>query len=63
MKTSESRTLLRLGIVSERTGVGKSTIWQMVRKGEFPAPVRIATPKMTAWRSDEVQEWINRVSA
>jgi predicted DNA-binding transcriptional regulator AlpA len=59
----EPRTLLRLGIVSERTGMGERTIWRMVRLGDFPAPVRVATPKMTAWRSDEVQDWINRVSA
>ena len=60
----EPRTLLRLPNVSERTGVGVRMILKLVRRGEFPNPVRLTTPlRMTVWKSDEVQEWINRVSA
>ncbi len=63
-KIDEPRILLRLPKVSERTGVSERMILKLVRRGEFPNPVRLTTPlRITVWKSDEVQEWINKVSA
>jgi predicted DNA-binding transcriptional regulator AlpA len=36
---------------------GRTTLWQMVRDKQFPAPVRIGKNGI-AWRSDEIQAWI-----
>ena len=40
-----------------RVGVGRSTLWRMMRQGEFPKPVKIGV-KSIAWPSSEVDAWI-----
>lgn len=35
-----------------------STLWRKVRKGTFPAPVKLG-PAITAWREREVAGWLN----
>ena len=50
---------MRLPDVSHATGIGKSTILRLVRHGKFPAPVRLVDPKITVWKSNEVQGWID----
>jgi len=54
--------LMRLTDVSKATGIGKSTIRRLVAQGEFPAPIRLVYPKITVWKSDEVQGWINEAT-
>ena len=39
------------------TGISKSTIWDMARKGRFPAPVKLS-PQVTAWRVEDVRAWL-----
>jgi predicted DNA-binding transcriptional regulator AlpA len=55
-------SLMRLADVSHATGIGKSTIRRLVVQGEFPAPIRLVYPKITVWKSDEVQGWINEAT-
>lgn len=43
--------------VCENTTLGRSSLWEMVRAGEFPAPVRIAARRV-AWRAQDVVAWI-----
>jgi prophage regulatory protein len=49
--------LLRFPIVRERTGLSRSTIWRLERRGEFPKHHRIA-PNVVAWSEVEVSRWI-----
>lgn len=35
----------------------KATLWRMVNAGRFPAPIKLSE-RITAWRVDEVREWI-----
>jgi prophage regulatory protein len=42
--------------------VSKSTWWQGVRDGRFPAPVKLG-PKTTVWRVEDILAFIERVSA
>ena len=54
---------MRLPEVCKAVGVGQSTVWELVRHGEFPLPIKV-TSRCTAWRSDEVEAWMasrNRV--
>jgi prophage regulatory protein len=37
--------------------VSRATLWRMVRRGSFPAPVRLAQ-RVTAWRVEEVRRWL-----
>ncbi|MCU4305928.1 helix-turn-helix transcriptional regulator [Acinetobacter ursingii] len=44
----------------ERKGLlpmGESTIWDKVRAGEFPQPVKL-TERITAWRIEDIHEWM-----
>jgi prophage regulatory protein len=56
-------SLLRLPGVLARTGLKKTTLYQLIKRGEFP-PSLALTERTKAWRSDEVEAWINsRISA
>jgi prophage regulatory protein len=49
--------LLRFSAVRERTGLSRSTIWRLERRGEFPKHHRIS-PNVVAWVEQDVLEWI-----
>ncbi len=49
--------MLRLPEVCEITGLSQTTIWRHERDGTFPHRRRLG-PTLVAWRSDEVEEWI-----
>ena len=49
--------LLRFPVVRERTGLSRSTIWRLERRGEFPRHHRIA-PNVVAWVEEDVIGWI-----
>ena len=34
-----------------------ATFWRLVKAGRFPSPVQLAD-RVTAWRVEEVREWI-----
>jgi prophage regulatory protein len=51
--------LLRFPAVRERTGLSRSTIWRLERRGEFPKHHRIS-PNVVAWVEEDVSEWIER---
>jgi predicted DNA-binding transcriptional regulator AlpA len=38
--------------------VGRSTIWNWCKKGEFPQPIKISS-NVTAWRVADVRAWIS----
>ena len=37
--------------------VGKTTFWLMVKRGQFPAPIKISE-RVTVWRSEDVAAWV-----
>ncbi len=49
--------LLRFPAVRERTGLSRSTIWRLERRGEFPRHRRIS-PNAVAWVEREIDDWI-----
>lgn len=53
----EPLKLLRFPVVRERTGLSRSTIWRLERRGEFPKHHRIA-PNVVAWVEEDVSDWI-----
>jgi prophage regulatory protein len=57
------RCMLRLNDVRQRVGLSRSTIYERVREGDFPAPVQLG-PRAVAWPSDEIDAWIDaRITA
>ncbi len=54
-----TETLMRLPAVMAATGYKKSTLYQMAKDGRFPKPIKLVGGGATAWRSSEVQRWID----
>jgi prophage regulatory protein len=52
------RTLFRISEVMQVTRVGKTGIYNLIKTGDFPKPVRIGR-RAVAWRIADVQKWID----
>lgn len=48
---------LRRPEVQDLIGLGRSTIYALMSKGEFPRPVRL-TNKAVGWPEGEIAEWL-----
>lgn len=55
---ANSQSLLKLNRVTEVTACSKSHLYAMIRRGEFPAPIRLSA-RAVAWREGEVMDWLN----
>ena len=53
----ENSNLLRLQQVMDRTGLGRSSIYAMVSKEEFPKPIKIGL-RSSAWLENEIRDWV-----
>lgn len=49
--------LLRLPETEQATGLKKSTIYLLMKRGEFPRCVRV-TPRWVAWPESRVLQWV-----
>lgn len=56
--TDRPGKLIRLPIVEDRTGLGKSSIYSGVKARTFPAPVRLSA-RAVAWRESDIDRWIS----
>lgn len=48
---------LRLPEVLQRTGLSRSTCYELVSAGKFPQPVKIAT-RAIAFPENEIEQWV-----
>jgi len=48
--------MLRIRQVCNLTGLSRSTVYDLMSKGKFPASVRL-TDRLIAWRSDDISTW------
>lgn len=49
--------LLRLPDVVRQVGLSRSEIYRRIRRGEFPAHLKLG-PRASAWRSSEIDRWV-----
>lgn len=49
--------LLRRPEVEARTGLSRSTLYDWMKRGEFPQPVKLGL-RIVAWRESDVTEWL-----
>lgn len=49
--------LLRFTAVRERTGLSRSTVWRLERRGAFPKHVKVSA-NIVAWLEQDVADWI-----
>lgn len=58
----EDIKFIRLPQVKERTGLSRSTIYLMMKNGQFPKPIKLVG-KSVAWIDREIAEWqLERIS-
>jgi prophage regulatory protein len=50
--------LIRLPQVMERVGLSKTTIYEQIKRGAFPAPTKIGSA--SAWSELEVDDWVRQ---
>ncbi len=50
-------TILRRDDVERVTGLGRSTIYDWMAKGEFPAPIKLGG-RAVGWPESEIAAWL-----
>ena len=58
MTMEQIKRFLKLRLVQERTGLGKSTIYRMANEGSFPKPLKLG-PRASAWLESDITAWID----
>jgi|SRR6056297_2277147 len=54
---SEPTRLLRRPEVEARTGLSRSTLYDWMKRGEFPQPVKLGE-RLVAWRDSDIAAWL-----
>ncbi len=57
--STRQNRILRLGAVLDRTGLGRSTLYLMVKKGRFPPQVTLGL-RAVGWLEADVEAWIRQ---
>jgi prophage regulatory protein len=50
-------TLLRRPAVETRTGLSRSTIYDWMKRGEFPQPIKLGA-RLVAWKESDITAWL-----
>jgi prophage regulatory protein len=53
-----TETLLRLDAVRQRTGLGRSSLYALIQRGAFVAPIHIKGTRISVWPASKVDAWI-----
>ncbi len=56
-KDGETRIIKACPPIQGLLPFGRSTIYDLVRKGDMPAPVRLSE-RVSAWRTSDLIEWL-----
>ena len=57
-KIPTAPTILRRPQVQQRTGLSRSTLYQYIKAGEFPASIQLG-PRAVGWLESDVSDWIS----
>ena len=58
-----TQSILRLPEVIDRTGLSRSSIYQRISDGTFPAPVVLGSgARAVGWRETDIDQWIDALS-
>ena len=49
--------MLRREEVETRCGIARTTIYRLMRAGQFPEPVKVG-PRAVRWPASEIEEWL-----
>ncbi len=49
--------ILRINEVAKHVGLHRSTVYRLIDRKEFPAPIRLG-PNAVGWLREEIEEWV-----
>ena len=53
-----TKKFIRLPEVISRTGYKRTSIYEKISEGTFPAPINLG-PRAVAWVSEEIDKWMD----
>lgn len=53
--------LIRLPAVKQRVGMGRTAVYELIKAGKFPRPVKVGSA--SAWIDVEITRWIEQLAA
>jgi prophage regulatory protein len=53
--------LIRLPAVQQRVGMGRTAVYELIKAGKFPRPVKVGAA--SAWIDIEITRWIEQLAA
>lgn len=56
LKLNADDPILRIPDVERQVGLKKSTIYALVKQGEFPTPIRLGN-RASGWLLSEINQW------
>ncbi|MEY8881124.1 helix-turn-helix transcriptional regulator [Donghicola sp. XS_ASV15] len=56
----ETRKIIKIRAVCERTQLSRATIYRKQVKGEFPSSVKLST-RCVGWYADEIEMWLGQL--
>ena len=54
----KAKRFIRLPEVINRTGYRRTSIYEKIAEGTFPAPIKLG-PRAVAWVSEEIESWMD----
>ena len=54
---TDTDRLLRREEVETRCGIARTTIYRLMRAGQFPEPVKVG-PRAVRWPASEIEDWV-----
>jgi len=55
----QALAILRRKQVEARVGLRRSTLYQRIAEGTFPAPVRLGGARAVGWVESEISDWLH----
>jgi prophage regulatory protein len=52
-----NQRLIRRPEVEARTALSRSTLYEWIKRGDFPRPLKLGA-RIVAWRESDVNEWL-----
>ena len=50
--------IIKLPEVKSRSGLGRSSIYEAISRGEFPQPIKLG-PRSVGWVESEIDHWLS----
>ena len=52
---------VRLPVVLQVLGIGKSSLWAGIKEGRYPKPIKLG-PRTTVWKVEDIRNFIAQFS-